>query len=227
MRPIQEAVVSVPAIVALTRPAVDAKLLTENGRMRALPAKELAEISHESLMYWCHVRARYVVPSAELIDWLKHQLVGEKGLEICAGMGDLGRLLGIPMTDSYVQIDDPEVNRYYHQLGAAPTDPPPDVEPLSANQAVIQYKPSVVIAGWATQCPRPGEDPNKVGSTPKGTDEEKLWKHPWVKKYIHIGNDNIHNDKRLLKYPHQKLYFPWLFSRQKEPQKNVIYVWTK
>lgn len=207
---------------------IETMLMDSNGFVRPLPADFLREIHHQDLRAWCNRRARYGLPTRELVEWLIVEIGGRPAIEIGAGMGDLGRLLGnVKMTDSYGQADDPEKRALIRAMGQPPTEPPPEVEKLEAVQAVQKYRPEVVIGSWVSQCPRSGEDPNVIRSTPDGVDEERIWKMPCVKKYIHIGNDNIHGDKRLLHKPHEKLYFPWLFSRQKEPEKNVIYKWSK
>lgn len=208
-------------------PTLDDLLLTEEGRLRILPARELAKIDEEALMLWCNRHARYGIPSLELIDWLNDQIMGHEALEVGAGMGDLGRCLGIRMTDRAAQDEDPGVREHFEALGAAVTVPPEDVERIDGNEAVMKYKPSVVIASWVTQCPRPGENHFLVPSTPGGFDEEKMWKHPYVKKYIHIGNVVTHENKRLCHYRHDELFFPFLFSRRKDRSKNVVYVWDK
>lgn len=46
-----------------------------------------------------------------------------------------------------------------------------------------------------------------------------------VREYIHVGNENVHGDKRILSLPHKTFRFPWIVTRAKDPSKNVIQVW--
>jgi hypothetical protein len=130
---------------------LDAMLLGTDGRMRLRHAAELVRIPTQSLALWCHVRARYGVPSVELVTVLRAIIGDQPALEIGAGMGDLGFHLGIRMTDSALQVTRPEVRLYYGLLGQPTIDPPSDVERIDANEAVKKYRPKVVIASWVTQ----------------------------------------------------------------------------
>ena len=56
-----------------------------------------------------------------------------------------------------------------------------------------------------------------------GIDEDYILSK--VKKYIVIGNEVVHSQKRILQYKHQELKFPWLYSRSMNISGNTIYVW--
>lgn len=195
-------------------------------RIRRIAAKELERVSHVRLRVWCHQRSRYLVPTAELVDWLEALIGGRPALEIGAGMGDLGRLLGIRMTDSAVQVTDPEMILYYALSSQPPTNPPPDVERLEAVAAVEKYRPRVVIASWVTQLYQPGDErPPVVGSSIHGVDERKILS--MVETYVHIGNLAVHHQKRIFDQSHQTFRPSFLFSRGTDSAANVIHVWNR
>ncbi len=83
-------------ISKLTMLMLDLLLLDDNGHMESLPAETIQSgVLLEDLRGWCHYRARYGIPTLELIQWLKEKIAGRTALEIGAGMGDLGHLLSI------------------------------------------------------------------------------------------------------------------------------------
>ena len=174
---------------------------------------------------WAQKNARYVFPTTELVAWLKGFIARRKAIEVGAGMGDLGKAVGIQMTDSHVQTS-PELRLYYQMSQCAITEPPADVEKIDAVMAVEKYNPDVVVAGFLTQRFEPGDDGTpKVNSSVYGPNEFEILAHPSVQAYVHVGNIGPHGDKRILKLPHKTLYFPWLVTRAFDQSKNVIYVW--
>lgn len=204
---------------------LDAVLLDGAGRMRLLGVASLREYPHDHLLVWAQKRGRYGFPTRELIARLKTLIGSKRVIEIGAGMGDLGFHLGITMTDSYIQTS-PEMQLLYHTMGAKPIEPPPDVERLDAAAAVRKYKPEVVLASWVTQLYQPGDEgpPKKIGSSIYGVDEIDILAHCAI--YIHVGNTEVHGDKRLLQRPHVELQGePGLVSRGFDQSKNLIYVW--
>ena len=46
-----------------------------------------------------------------------------------------------------------------------------------------------------------------------------------VDKYIHIGNEVVHNKKPILNKNHRKIKAEWIMSRSKHTNSNVIYIW--
>lgn len=201
---------------------LDAKLLDADGRMRALPAAELARIDPVERFMWCARRARYGLPTLELIEHLHGLIRGRRAIEIGAGQGDLGRLLGIPMTDSAEQCTNAEMAYYYASIGHAPTKPPADVERISACDAVAKYKPEVVVASWVTQLFVAGDERARVGSSVFGVDELALLRA--VPVYLHIGSEKSHRDKRALALPHREVHAPWLISRSFDST-NFLAIW--
>lgn len=204
---------------------LDEVLLDAAGRMNLLSLADLKRFPHEHLLVWAQKRGRYNLPTRELVAFLR-ELIGERSaIEIGAGMGDLGLRLGIPMTDSHVQTN-PDMVLLYTTLGCLPIQPPPDVEKLDAAAAVRQHRPNAVVASWVTQLFQEGDqNPPKVGSSVHGVDEFDLFEH--CRMYIHVGNRDVHHQKRLLRIPHREVEAPFAVSRGFDQSKNVIYIWEK
>lgn len=199
---------------------LDKMLLETDGTMTILPSKILLDIPQEYLSVWCHKRARYGLPTQELICWLECQIDGSKAIEIGSGSGDLGRHLNIIQTDSKVQRR-PDVAEMFKSMGQPTIVYPDFVENLNAKQAVRKYKPQVVIGSWITQYGTPDVKP----SSPFGVNEGKMLKN--IDKYIMIGHEQSHHGKTIFELPHKIFKFNWICSRALERSRNVIYVWDK
>ncbi len=206
-----------------TMPTVDIKPLDDlmfrsDGLLNVVPAWRLKEFPLSTLQQWCVQRGVYQYPTEELLEWLTQHVKGRKAIEICAGNGVLGRVLGIPTTDSYMQTR-PEIKRYYEALKQATITPPPDVQRFTANEAVNHFKPDVVIGAWVTQLYIEGD---KDGSI-EGVNEMAILKQ--VAKYIHIGNDKSHGYKLSMREKHEHNRFDWLVSRAQDQSLNHAAVW--
>lgn len=202
---------------------LDNLLLDNNGRIKLLPAGDYQQFPHLHLRVWCSLKGRYGLPTVELVQWLKEQIGGRSAIEIGAGNGDLGFHLGIPMTDSYQQVDDPMTVAYFNVYGMAPTRPPADVIKEDAENAVRKRKPKAVIACYVTEKfkPRPG-DAFAHGNY-KGVRYDYIIERS--ETFILIGNERVHGSNRALSLPHEKFYFPWLVNRSEYPDLNRIWVW--
>lgn len=186
---------------------------------KPVSADLLRKIPTHHLRQWCVARAVYQVVTQELLDWLADRIQGKKAIEVCAGHGTIGRHLGIPMSDSYMQTR-PEIQAYYLSLRQATISPPSDVTKMDANEHVALAKPEIVIGSWVTQKYIPGE---KNGSE-FGVREIEIIQ---LATYIHIGNDGSHGYKQSMKLPHNHQRFPWLFSRGVDQSVNHVGVWEK
>jgi hypothetical protein len=193
---------------------IDKDTIGEDGLVKLLPAAFYKQLNHNHLMIWCARHALYVVPTVELVEWLKPF---DNAIEICAGNACIGRFLGIPSTDNYSQCI-PEISAYYKYLGMVPTNPPKFVEKIDANAAIDKYAPKTVIGCFVTQRHIEGEAEGNM----HGPIEEEI-----INKatYIHIGNSHTHNTKRILSMPHFTYNFPWIVTRSINPDKNVIWLW--
>src|SRR5271166_6566557 len=99
--------------------AMPQDLLDESGNLKLLSAYEYDQFDPHSLRMFCHNYARYLLPTKELVDFIQRYVIGSmSAIEIGAGCGDLGRHLGIRMTDNYCQ-ERPDVKAYY-QLARQP-----------------------------------------------------------------------------------------------------------
>lgn len=199
---------------------VDKLLRNDQGLIHPVPHSSLENIPIEHILLWCVQNGVYVVPTTELISFLKNEIAGKAAIEICAGHGSIGRSLGIPTTDSYVQTD-PQIQACYRLLGQKPIDPPPDVLKYEANVAVDLYQPQIVIGAFVTEIWTPG---NAQGSV-YGVDEVTLNKK--IDSYIHIGNDHTHGWKTLMKKEHKVFRFPWLVTRTRSQSLNHIRIWER
>lgn len=197
---------------------IDKLLLDDSGHIKVVPARTIDEIAPNALMTWCAKNAIYQIPTEELINWLQQRIGNRKAIEIGSGRTGIGRALGIPCTDSYIQTT-PEMKAYYEALQQAPVIPPDYVEKLEARQAIEKYKPEVVLACFVTQKHKEGE----LQGCAFGLDEE--WIVGTVPTYIHVGNRGPHGSKRILAIEHEEFQFPWLKCRAIDPSKNFIAVW--
>jgi hypothetical protein len=190
----------------------------DHGKLRCVSWKKIRRIPHEHIIQWCVKNGVYQIPTKELIAWLLNEIGGRSAIEICAGRSCLGRHLNIPMTDSYMHTL-PEIQRKYLAMGQPRTIPDSDVLRMEALEAVRHFHPRVVIAAWATQ----RGDGADGQSNPYGVVESELLDQ--VETYIHIGNTNVHDGKRIMKHPHREYSFRWLLSRGFRPTENRIWVW--
>ena len=211
--------------------AMDRAFLTESGALRACSASEFAAFSRDHVRLWAQARGRYLLPTKELVYWLNMGPLmritledPNKILEVGAGMGDLAVFLGIRSTDSGVQTRR-DMRLLYGMLGQAVTKPPKHVEKLDAIAAAKKYKPHTIVASWVTQAYRDGDAENRVGSCMYGPDEAHLLN--LCKRYIFIGNEEVHKDKRILSMPHETHHPEGHVSRAADQSKNVVWIWQR
>lgn len=196
---------------------LDPLLLDADGHLKLLPYSSYAEIPRLHLAIWASLRARYCLPTAELIEWLRETIGDRKAIEIGSGHGDLAHHLGIQGTDSGMQ-QRPEVLEFYRRLGQAPTQPGPDVLRMDAAEAIDHFRPDVVVGAWITHRHTGGD----VGSI-YGPEEEKIIDR--VGLYIHVGSAKVHKKKPIRRVPHIEYRPNWLVSRAFEPGDDLISFW--
>jgi hypothetical protein len=184
--------------------------------------KDIGQFPQEAISTFCLKYGIYQIPTIELIDFLESE-IADKGsaIEIGAGNGCFGRALNIKMIDNKMQLW-PEVRRLYQDMRQPTVNYGKDVEEISANDAVIKYKPHTVIGSWITEKWEPGM---KTGNQ-WGVQEYKMFSDG-IKKYIVIGNRGTHGNKKILKTRKVKKHkFPWLLSRSLQREDNVIYIFS-
>lgn len=198
---------------------LDPMLTDDAGRLRAaFPASVFTALPPSHLKLWCHLRARYVLPTLELVTWLRARIAGRSALEIAAGNADLGYLAGIRETDSGVQ-QTLECRAYFRITGQPPTNPPPSVRRMDALAAIDKFKPKVVVAGWFTRKFEVGKDvKGQAQASVYGVREEEILER--VETYIHA-------QKTILKIPHETIKFPGLLSRSDDAGTNIVQVWDR
>lgn len=211
-------------------PQGDTSIITEvMGPIDALnvfSAQDIRRFDASLVLQWCYENGVYQVPTTELIERLRTEIGGRRAIEIGAGNGAIGRALGIPRTDSYMQTSGP-MRMHYESLGQAVTDPPPDVERLEAREAIVKYQPEVVIACWVTQLfdESKGDLEEDAQALFCGVDEEWILAQSCVRKYILVGNAGSHGRKRIIARPHREKWVGWLVSRAADQSDNRIWIW--
>lgn len=189
------------------------------GTLKSLPADVYERIDPEHLIAWCCFNAIYVLPTTELIAWLRNQIGNEPAMEIGAGKSCLGRHLGIRMVDNKSQEWD-YVRQHCKNTRQQWIEYPGDVELMSANVAYQKYRPRVIIGGYITPLGTPAIQP----SSPFGP-MEREWLREGV-KYIHVGNIATHGKKYINnEFKHRILAPKWLKTRAFEPELNRIWVY--
>jgi len=197
-------------------------LLLKDGELQVFPAAVFDFFPKEQLAYWCNREAVYGLPTTELVSFLKERIGTRSAIEIGSGVGALGKALGIPCTDSYMQ-EVPEVKNFYALTGQPPVRYGAHVEKLEALDAVAKYNPKVVVAQWVTEYVSPLSKPGALGGSVYGVREEQMLKH--IDEYILVGHEGVHSQKAISPNVNETLRPAWLRSRSLRLG-NVIYVWT-
>ena len=190
-----------------------------NGALLLRPAAFYDQLDRDALRLWCHVNARYGLPTLETVGWLQMKIAGREAIEIGSGHGDLAWHLGVRATDSKVQL---MLGAAYALLGQPTIDYPKWVEHIPAAEAIAKYQPEVVVGSWVSQ--RVYEtDPIDTPGFAYGVEEREIVQSGVT--YIVVGNEAIHGKKRILEYPHSVYELPFLRSRASQPQLDRIWIW--
>ena len=201
---------------------ISSEVLRDDGKVKLLPAEMWKRYKWDDFRAFCHLKARYGIPTYELISYLTQIIDGRDAIEIGAGAGDLGSILNIRMTDSKQQ-DDPLIKASYQAMRQPTINYPDDVEKIEALEAVYKYKPHVVIGSWITTY-NPVETP-EFGSNPFGVKENLILDR--VETFILIGNIDTHGDKPIMKIKHEEIYEDWMVSRGRNQENNRIWIWNR
>ena len=209
-------------------------LLTDpDGRLKVLPAAELAKVPIDLIQWYCVTHGVYGVPTVELIEQLRPLLPPEDSIEIGAGNGVFGRALGLRMTDSFQQVSvEGRAADMLRQAKQMPVQYGDDVEKLDALAAIKAYKPKHVFGSWVTHKYRP--ERHELGGNEEGIDDLAVCRK--VETYIVYGNDKVHFAKvklleearqaKKIKFDFKKLYGPGVyFSRGFTPEANCLMIW--
>lgn len=200
--------------------SIENQVFYQSGRMKAMPFSFYEPFLGNPLKYFMWKHGIYVLPTQELVDWLKSNIIGVRPIEIGAGIGAIARAIPIPATDSYMQ-DRPEIKMYYEMTGQPVIKYPDDVEKLDALEAIKKYTPDTVIGCFITH-----KYDEKIGSgNAYGVQEEFILEN--VKRYINVGNLHTHKDKPILKNNPKEYNFDWLVTRSNDQSLNRIWIHDK
>lgn len=199
------------------------ELLLPGNQFRIPTLKELSDFDQLQISQFCLEHAIYQLPTIELIEFLKSEIGDMPAIEIGAGRGYIGKGLNIPITDNCQQ--NWEGIKAHYKLFRQPTITyPTDIIELDAISAINKYNPQVAIGSWVTQKYEDYmQNYQDVQANQFGVNEFELLRK--VKKYIHIGNEESHDKKEILrKYKVKRIYADWLVSRATNRTQNVIYI---
>jgi hypothetical protein len=188
---------------------LNAKFLDNKRNMRLLFASELHQFGFDKLRLFAHQEAIYQFPTIELISALKSEIGKMSCIEIGAGRGDIGRHLGITMTDSHQQKE-PHFKKLYSELKQPTIKYPKDVEKLNYKDAIKKYRPEIVLACWVTH--QYNLKRHESGGNETGIDSDWIMKR--VKKLIFVGNTEVHKFWQIPGYSSYVIQFiPGIVSR--------------
>lgn len=201
--------------------ALRKSVLTEDGWIKVLPYDEWMKFSWNEIRQFMHEYPIYVLPTEELIDKLKCLINGYKTIEIGAGSGNIGKNLGIKMTDSYLQCRK-DVKLVYELSGQPVIRYPSCVIKADAITAYQRFKPECIIGCYVTHKYAEGmRDGNMYG-----VDYERLIQS--VKRLVLVGNYHIHSENPIMSLPHQEIELKdGLITRNDDRSADRIFVWDR
>lgn len=198
-------------------------VLDENGRFKIMPASFWRGTSTNERMLFAHQTGIYSYPTVELVERLKEIIAGRSAIEIGAGNGVLAETLGIPATDSYQQSEE-KYRKIYGAIDQELVPYGPNVEKLSAYDAVRKYDPQVVLGCWVTHKFNKNEPWRKGNEV--GIDELDILEH--CEEYLFVGNTGAetgHSQKPIWQTLHTSEKPDYLYSRAKDHKKEFLGRW--
>ena len=192
----------------------------DENRLNLLKCSDYDGFSPVAIRLFTHLTARYLLPTVELVEYLKAFIGDKKAIEIGSGAGDLARFLGIPATDNYCQ-DWPEMAAFYDATSQPRIQYGSNVERLDALDAVRKYKPDIVIGAWVTQWIDPNLPFPLEGGSMYGIKEEEVLE--LAPMYVMIGAQGIHWGKKILQQPHDTFNAERIARSRR--QDNRIWTW--
>lgn len=115
-----------------------------SGYINAVPFTEISKFPIELIRAYAWQCGMYGIITTELLEAFKIEIGNGQALEIGAGLGTLGRGLGLQMYDNKIQSE-PEVAAYYRIMGQPTINYPTDVNKLDGLEAIKRYKPEVLL----------------------------------------------------------------------------------
>lgn len=181
------------------------------------PYSYFKQFSPNEILELMIAKKMYVLPTDELCDFLDELIGNRTVIEIGAGMGYLGRELDIRMSDSYSK-NSPEIKKMSHYDDTM--DYPSDVECIEGISAIKKYRPHTVLSSFLV-CERVVDEKG----TTFGVNTRDILK--LCKRYIHIGNLDLHCNDPILGKLHTEIESPALITRLQDPEKDRIFIWEK
>lgn len=186
---------------------------------------------------WMHWYGVYMLPTTELNDYIFEKFFPEDEwpderidkdvVEIAAGRGMLGRMLGIKMTDNHIQQKNKLIAQYYDLNKQPRINYPSDVICMEANMVPTVYHPHTIIGSYVTWGNKSLNICMSLGASEHGPVVEDLYKR--VSRIILIGNTTIqaHMTYPIRIYPYEEYdNVPGLITRSR-PDGNRVWVWDK
>jgi len=198
------------------------EVLGDDGRLKILPAAYWADTTPAERMLFGFRHGIYSFPTVELVERLREIIGGRVAIEIGAGHGVLADALGIPGTDNREQ-EKPGVRMLLAMQGSPPVRYGPNIVEAHASRAVRLFKAEVVIGCWVTQLWDPRASWNPGDSKLDGVDEEDIIRQ--CQFYVLVGNEKVHEAKRIWSRPHHIEYPPFVYSRAMNGAREFIAVW--
>lgn len=197
----------------------------ENGNLKIMPSSFYRKYDQKEISVFCLLNGLYCLPTTELLDLLNALIMerspSRNAIEIGSGNGSLGKGLGIPSTDSFLQ-DDPSIKAHYRNLGQPTITYGKHVIKIDANKAVSEMKPDVVVGAWVTH--RFDEKEPERGGNAFGVDEDTIISQ--VNRYIIIGNKAVHGLKPVMNKVSKVIEGDFLFSRSlQNAGQEAIFIW--
>jgi hypothetical protein len=193
----------------------------QDGRLRVMPAEFYQRTDRDERGLLGFQIGAYVLPTNELVDYLREKIGDRSAIEIGSGNGVLAQALGIRATDNR-QMERPDVRATYVATGQPVTPYGDNVEALDALSAVRRYRPQVVVAAWVTHLYDPLR--HLLGGNMFGVDERALLEE--VEEYVFIGNMKVHNTKPLFYQHNAAVYLaPFVYSRSMNGSPDFIASW--
>ena len=195
-------------------------LLDSSGQLRIVPAQFYANTTAEERALFGHRHGAYLLPTLELIEYLRKRIASRTAIEIGAGNGVVAKALGIPATDSLQQAE-PSIVRSYLLAGQVPVKYGVNVEKLDAISAIRKYRPQVVLGCWVTHRYNPKQ--HGRGGNSDGIDELKLLS--LCEEYIFIGAQLAHRSKPIMDLDHVTETPQGLYSRAVRANTDFVAIW--
>lgn len=188
-------------------------------RIKLQPASAYNSIARNDLQTWMRYRNRYVLPTIELVDWLKIKINGRRAIEIGADDSDLAYYLGIRAIGRDAVFYTEPVPLFPGQIPTCAVSS--GFRQMDVMQAILELRPEVAIGAWI-----PDKFADNFGGNPKYSPNE--YQIVQNTEYIHIGCKSIHGRSSLLGFPHEIIKPSGIVSRTSviSPD-NAIYIWKK